>query len=169
MAAVCNGLYAYGGFIPFCATFLTFIGCASSTAVRAQNAGRAQSLTDPPRPRSGGWLHPQLRAGRVPPERAVAHGRHLHHDARLDRPRCVRGLERQQTVAALGTDVSRARYCPTVRDVQARTARPTSRWRPCRRCARRRTSWCCARPTATRPRARTPWPSRAAAAPACCR
>ena len=26
MAAICNGLYAYGGLIPFCATFLTFIG-----------------------------------------------------------------------------------------------------------------------------------------------
>jgi len=29
MAAICNGLYAYGGFVPFNATFLTFIGYAS--------------------------------------------------------------------------------------------------------------------------------------------
>eukprot|EP01114_Cavostelium_apophysatum_P017233 TRINITY_DN506_c0_g1_i2.p1 TRINITY_DN506_c0_g1~~TRINITY_DN506_c0_g1_i2.p1 ORF type:complete len:747 (-),score=191.64 TRINITY_DN506_c0_g1_i2:76-2112(-) len=28
MAAVCNGLHAYGGFIPYCATFLNFIGYA---------------------------------------------------------------------------------------------------------------------------------------------
>lgn len=28
MAAICNGLAAYGGFIPFCATFLNFIGYA---------------------------------------------------------------------------------------------------------------------------------------------
>ena len=28
MAAICNGLYAYGGFRPFCATFLNFIGYA---------------------------------------------------------------------------------------------------------------------------------------------
>src|SRR5690606_23822350 len=92
MAAVCNGLYAYGGFIPFCATFLTFIGYASNTALRVQNAGRALSLTDTPPAPNGGWLNLnlQLRAGRVPPERSVAHGRHLHHDARLDRPRCVR-------------------------------------------------------------------------------
>jgi hypothetical protein len=33
-----------------------------------------------------GWLC-QLRPRRVPPERAVAHGRHLHYDARLDWPR----------------------------------------------------------------------------------
>lgn len=25
MAAICNGLAAYGGFIPYCATFLNFI------------------------------------------------------------------------------------------------------------------------------------------------
>jgi transketolase len=28
MAAVCNGLYAYGGFLPYCSTFLNFIGYA---------------------------------------------------------------------------------------------------------------------------------------------
>jgi len=28
MAAICNGLFAYGGLIPFCATFLNFIGYA---------------------------------------------------------------------------------------------------------------------------------------------
>jgi transketolase len=33
MAAICNGLHAYGGFVPFCATFLNFVGYAAG-AVR---------------------------------------------------------------------------------------------------------------------------------------
>jgi len=33
MAAVCNGLAAYGGFIPFCSTFLNFIGYAYGAVV----------------------------------------------------------------------------------------------------------------------------------------
>jgi transketolase len=37
MAAVCNGLFAYGGVLPFCATFLTFIGCGVAD-VRAVGA-----------------------------------------------------------------------------------------------------------------------------------
>ena len=27
MAAICNGMAAYGGVVPFCATFLNFIRC----------------------------------------------------------------------------------------------------------------------------------------------
>ena len=44
MAAVCNGLFAYGGFIPFCATFLTFIGYDGSASNRP---GVTPTLTGP--------------------------------------------------------------------------------------------------------------------------
>eukprot|EP01126_Amoeba_proteus_P045369 TRINITY_DN5073_c0_g1_i7.p1 TRINITY_DN5073_c0_g1~~TRINITY_DN5073_c0_g1_i7.p1 ORF type:complete len:659 (-),score=101.61 TRINITY_DN5073_c0_g1_i7:224-2200(-) len=33
MAAICNGLHAYGGFIPFCSTFLNFIGYAYGAVI----------------------------------------------------------------------------------------------------------------------------------------
>ena len=39
MAAVCNGLFAYGGIIPFCATFLTFIGFGSACSQRRGGVG----------------------------------------------------------------------------------------------------------------------------------
>jgi len=36
MAAICNGLYAYGGFLPFCATFFVFIGyCMGALRISA--------------------------------------------------------------------------------------------------------------------------------------
>ena len=36
MVAICNGLYAYGGFLPFCATFFVFIGyCMGAVRISA--------------------------------------------------------------------------------------------------------------------------------------
>lgn len=36
MAAICNGMYAYGGFLPFCATFFVFVGyCMGAVRIAA--------------------------------------------------------------------------------------------------------------------------------------
>ena len=38
MAAICNGIYAYGGYLPFCATFFVFIGyCMGAVRISALN------------------------------------------------------------------------------------------------------------------------------------
>ena len=43
MAAICNGLHAYGGFLPYCATFLNFIGYALG-AVRLSSLSHMRVL-----------------------------------------------------------------------------------------------------------------------------
>ena len=43
MAAICNGIASYGGLVPFCATFLNFIGYAMG-AVRLSALSRRQVI-----------------------------------------------------------------------------------------------------------------------------
>ncbi len=70
MAALCNGIAAYGGFIPFASTFLNFVGMSAALdwLLCALSQRRANTV--------------RIRYWGDPPFRPVALPRHLRHDPR---------------------------------------------------------------------------------------
>lgn len=113
MAAICNGLAAYGGFLPFCATFFVFIGyCLGAVRISALNRLRVLYImthdsigvgedgpTHQPSSSSGSCATCPASPSSVPPTGARSPAPTL--------PSC------RATVLACSR--SRARTCPTLR------------------------------------------------------